>query len=833
MSETAQPQRARHDDTVVLFQPGDLLENRFRIVREVARGGMGVVYEAEDQKLQRRIALKCAKSRHRERLTPEVRHATDIGHPNVCKIFEIHTAATDHGEIDFITMEYLEGETLSRRLHQGPIALPAARALALQICAGVAEAHRKGVIHGDLKTANIILATEPDGGTRAVITDFGLARGSEAAFDDAPAGVASGTPGYMAPEMWRGAPASTASDIFALGVIFYEMVSGRRPYEPSPESIPEQASTVTLASRNSREWWEERLRHKPRPAHPKWDRILARCLDHDPARRYRDAAELAAALGPSRTRRWIAAGAAALVLAAISGFAAWQRATAPQETVRLALLPFRGETAAANRLRTDAANQIAGIASTPRTRFVFLPRGDSTKDATHVLDTTVTPGPAGRIAIHALLTDSRTHVNLRDWSAEYSPDEMKYAPIALAGVVSWGLRLNAAAAPAMRSGAQPHYREGLAHLRNANAEVDEARASMEKAVAADPDSALTHAGLAEAQWYTYFQTRDKAWLERALESARQAGLRHPDLGEVHRITGWLKFNTGRYEQAETELKRAIEVEPDNDAGHRRMARVFENNDQFDEAAAEYQRAVELAPSNYANYQDLGALFFKRGRFSESLPYLLRAVELGPRESGTHFALALDYHNLGRLEEAEKELRLSIGLKETPPALHSLGFVLMFQGRDREAIPYFQRALELSPDRYISWMYLGIAWRRLGNRGEAARASRRGLELAEADMARDPRSGYTRSFLAYLCTQLGYASRAEAEIAQALQLAPHDADAGTMAVWTYEALRKRAEALKVSAGLSPEALARLKQWPELSDLQRDPQFTQLLQAHPNK
>ena len=410
---------------------------------------------------------------------------------------------------------------------------------------------------------------------------------------------------------------------------------------------------------------------------------------------------------------------------------------------------------------------------------------------------------------------------------------MKYAPLALAGVVSWGLRMNAAAAPGMLNAAQPHYREGLAHLRNANAEVDDARASMEKAVAADPDSALTHAGLAEAQWYTYFQTRDKVWLDRALESARQAGLRHPDLGAVHRITGWLKFNTGRYEQAETELKRAIEVEPDNDAGHRRMARVFENNDQFDEAAAEYKRAVELAPSNYANYQDLGALFFKRGRFSESLPYQLKAVELGPRESGTHFALALDYHNLGRLDEAEKELRLSIGLKETPPALHTLGFVLMFQGRDRDAIPYFQRALQLSPDRYISSMYLAIAWRRLGNRVEAARASRRGLELAETDMARDPRSGYTRSFLAYLCTQLGYASRAEAEIAQALQLSPHDADAGTMAVWTYEALHKRPEALKVTAGLSPETLARLNQWPELSDLQRDPQFRQLLQAHPNK
>ena len=148
---------------------------------------------------------------------------------------------------------------------------------------------------------------------------------------------------------------------------------GRRPYEPSPESIPEHASTVTLAGRSSREWWEERLRQKLRPAHPKWDRILARCLHYDPASRYRSAAELAAALGPSRTRRWIAAAAAALVLAAASGFVAWQRATAPQETVRLALVPFRGETAVANRLRTDAANKIAGIASTPRTRFVFLP----------------------------------------------------------------------------------------------------------------------------------------------------------------------------------------------------------------------------------------------------------------------------------------------------------------------------------------------------------------------------------------------------------------------------------------------------------------------------
>ena len=95
------------------FEPGQLLEHRFRIIREMAQGGMGIVYEARDEKLDRRIALKCAKAGFRKRLPPEVRNASDISHPNVCKIFEIHTASTEHGDLDFLTMEFLDGETLS------------------------------------------------------------------------------------------------------------------------------------------------------------------------------------------------------------------------------------------------------------------------------------------------------------------------------------------------------------------------------------------------------------------------------------------------------------------------------------------------------------------------------------------------------------------------------------------------------------------------------------------------------------------------------------------------------------------------------------------------
>ncbi len=119
-----------------LFQPGELLAGRFRILREVAQGGMGIVYEALDERLDRRVALKCAKAGFTKRLSPEVRNASDISHPNVCKIFEIHTASTAHGDVDFLTMEYLDGNTLAELLDAGPLPPGQAEVIARQLCAG-------------------------------------------------------------------------------------------------------------------------------------------------------------------------------------------------------------------------------------------------------------------------------------------------------------------------------------------------------------------------------------------------------------------------------------------------------------------------------------------------------------------------------------------------------------------------------------------------------------------------------------------------------------------------------------------------------------------------
>jgi serine/threonine protein kinase/tetratricopeptide (TPR) repeat protein len=833
------------DPNLQHLQPGELLEDRFRIVREISQGGMGVVYEALDERLHRVIALKCSKVLHARQLDPEVRHASEISHPHICKIYEIHTASTPRGTIDFLTMEFLDGETLFQRLRRGALPEPEARLIARQICSGVAEAHRRGVIHGDLKTANIIVTTDvarrtTEGSpTRAVITDFGLARPLEHLPAVEAVQGAGGTPAYMAPELWSGQKPSVASDIFALGVILYEMLAGHKPHDLRAQASETEGTRTATPPTDSVLFWEKRLQCKVPPVHRKWDRILARCLETDPARRFGSTDELVRALGPSMTRRRIITAAAVVVIAAASGWITYQRAMSPKETVRLTLLPFDADTANAATARTllaDTSARIGAIGSSPRTRFNFLPfksqasqAVDTRLRATHVMSITVASAST-RVAIHAFIRDTHSGVNVREWSAEYETTDLRYTPAALTSIVTWTFGLRPLKIASIRAEALKSYRDGLKYLRNRSGEIDAAVAELQRAVARDGESPLTHAALAEAEWFKYYQSRDKTFLDRSTESARQAALRNPDLAEVHRIVGLLTYNSGKYEQAQAEYLRAIELESQSSEGWRRLGSLYQKRGQLDEALAAFKRAVELEPDYYVNYQNLGSFYFSRGERRESLPYLMKAVQLAPGEPAAHFALGANYQTLGDYSQAEHELRLSISLKETAPALHELGYMLMFQAKDDEAVPYFQRSLELSGEQYpssLSWMYLGIAWRRLHQPTEARSASIRGLALAESAVTRDPRSAYDRSFLAYLCTQVGDRRRAEVEIEQSLRLSPEDVDVRANAVLVYEAVGRRADTLRVATSFSAEELARTNSWPDLADLQKDPRFIQLL------
>jgi len=813
------------------FEPGQLLINRFRILREIAQGGMGIVWEAFDEKLERRVAIKCAKTGFGKRLPPEVRNAREISHPNVCKIFEIHTAFTKQGEVDFISMEFLEGETLADRLRGAPLSKQESRTIARQLCSGLAEAHRNNVIHGDLKTNNIILTTGPQASVRAVITDFGLALRPGAIERTPSSALLAGTPDYMAPELWKGSKTSVASDIYALGVMLWELSSGRKPSELG---IP--SSTVP---------WGEHFTWKPPPAPGRWNRVIARCLDPDPTKRFVSAEAVAEALEPSRSRTRLVALATAVLVAISSGVVVYRRAVPPQEIVRVAMLPFESapDTAPlADKLLQDTAGQLSRLTGNAHTKLSVVPAAaalhsevKTTDQARRMLGASYTlqgtlKREHAKVVLHAYLTDTHSEMNRKEWDAEYTTTEMRYAPVALAGVVTEMLHLPPpSGATTVNAAARPDYLKGLSYLRR-DTTVDAAVDSMTKAVAADPDSALTYAGLAEAQWSKYHATKDKTWLDRAEESVRLAEYRNPDLAAVHRIAGLLEATTGVDEAARVEYRRAIELEPGNSEAYRRLGMAYEADNQFEASLAAFHKAAEVQPGDFRVYQELGAFYFHRGDYGQAVKEFRKAVEAAPAEPRPHFNLANACINMGLYGEAEHEIRESIRFRETPDSLETLGLVLIYESKEREAISFLLRAANLNPDRYLTWLHLGICYRRTNQIAEAARANRRGLHAAETEMAKNPRSGWIRSSLAYLCANLQERQRAESEIAQALQLSPKDADTQFMAVLTNEALHRRDETLAVLSTSSIGTIADLSRWPDLADLHQDPRFLDLMAVH---
>jgi len=310
MGEEDKSSPSRHGRT---FANGDVIANRYTVVRFLAQGGMGEVYEVEDRDLGERVALKtilpriAANEVALERFRREILFARKVTHPNVCRIFDIgkHVFSVDDPEeVTFLTMELLSGESLSRRLRQGPMTTAGALPLVRQIVDGLAAAHRAGVVHRDLKPANIFLVPE-NGDLRVVVTDFGLARFDAAgdAFKEVTAtGELLGTPSYMSPEQLEGETPTAASDIYALGLLIYEMLTGARAFEGD--------TAFQMALKRLQEPPTAPSFHLP-DIDPRWEGTILRCLARRPEDRFPDVAEISEVLSGERdlpagirTARW-------------------------------------------------------------------------------------------------------------------------------------------------------------------------------------------------------------------------------------------------------------------------------------------------------------------------------------------------------------------------------------------------------------------------------------------------------------------------------------------------------------------------------------------------
>lgn len=331
-----------------LLSGGDLISDRYRIVRFIARGGMGEVYEAEDLELKGRVALKtllpaiASDPRMIARFKQEIQLSRQIAHPNVCKVFDVnrHPPGNAPAQLMLLSMEYLAGETLSQRLERtGRMRVDEALLIVRQMAAALDAAHAAGVIHRDFKASNVMLAPS-GGGVRAVVTDFGLARKAESNGDSTVSlsGKVTGTLDYMAPELLAGKPATIASDVYAFGMTIYRMLTGTRPF----------ASDEPLAAA---------VRRGREPVPPPrdlasdldecWNAAVMRCLEVDPARRFASAGDVVKAIdgefvqaepqrSPGRRRRLLAIAALTIVIAVVAIWTFWPRVyRPPEEAARL------------------------------------------------------------------------------------------------------------------------------------------------------------------------------------------------------------------------------------------------------------------------------------------------------------------------------------------------------------------------------------------------------------------------------------------------------------------------------------------------------------------
>jgi eukaryotic-like serine/threonine-protein kinase len=562
--------RAATELPPIAFAAGVLLAGRFRVIRLIARGGMGEVYEAEDLELQEHVALKTVRfergnrSDSIERFKREIQLARKVTHTNICRTFDVfrHVSSTNDGpstETLFVSMELLAGETLEQRIrHTGCFTAKSAIPIVAQMASGLRAAHLAGVIHRDFKSSNVILVLSDQGpeAVRAVITDFGLARAEFFAGQSLTgSNDLVGTPAYMAPEQIQGKAITPATDVYALGVVVFEMVTGTLPF------VGDSALTTAL----------QRLEKKAPSARSRvpeletnWDQAIARSLERDPANRFTNVEDFLRALGgdvvalpwrsPKRLARirTLAAIGVFLVLLVATWYFAMRYRVRVSSTARpsVAVLGFKNLSgdSETNLLGDELAENLGSQLDTDKIHFISSARVDDMKQNLGLSEISDSLSPATLTKIHDYL--GCDIVVLGSYSVVADQNQKKIAwnihVVRTSDGESLGtvpetmveaerfdvarragqqvrakLGVEVAAAEASRldavlpsnSDALKYYTQGREKLRTFD--VLAATTLFEKAVESDPNYAEAHSALAEAWWKLGYE-------ERARDAAKQA-----------------------------------------------------------------------------------------------------------------------------------------------------------------------------------------------------------------------------------------------------------------------------------------------------------------------
>jgi eukaryotic-like serine/threonine-protein kinase len=712
---------------------------QFRVLEMIGAGGMGVVYRAHDERLDRDVALKVLPSgtlsdeQIRRRFRQEALALSRLNHPNIATVHDFNS----QGAVDFLVMEWIPGETLDTKIAAAPLPEREALRLAIQLVQGLEAAHRQGVIHRDLKPGNLRIT--PD--ERLKILDFGLAMLRQAEMADSAQTtelgehpMVAGSPPYMSPEQLLGEKVDSRSDLYAAGAVLYEMCTGRRPW-PQAQGARLIDAILHLLPLPPRDL-NARLS-------PGLEVVILKCLDKDPDRRYQSARELLVDLErlsvpsaitspqprPARRTTWMATVSASALLALLMGSrpggARARVALEPPGPIQsLAVLPL------ANRSNDPAQEYfadgmtdalIADLGQISALRVISRTSSMQYKGARKPL-----PQIARELGVDAVVEGSvlrdgnrvritaqllHAHTDRQLWTRHYERD--------LTDVITLQREVAASVATEVRAKLTAQEKTRLATPRPVNAKAYEAylrgrhflqaqgtEASAQKAMEAfeeavreDPGYASAHVGVSQASVYLAgnFRLSPKHAFARAKAAATRAQELDPALPDAHAALAFAQLVLDRdWKASEAGFQRALELSPNAGYAHESYAWFLAARGRLEESLSEMKAARDLDPLSPIVNAGVAAIFMYKRQTGEALAQLQKTLELNPEYQVAHYGMGRVHLADGKPQEAIRSFqRADAGGAGAPHVLADLSQAYALAGRRDEALATLKRWEDLT------------------------------------------------------------------------------------------------------------------------------------------
>ena len=825
---------------------------RFAVTARLGYGGMGEVFLAEDSVLKRKVALKAIKYERSQDLEAHQRllkEATRASQFNDEHIAAVHDLLEYEGAM-FLVMEYVEGQTLRSRLRQ-PLTPEEFFSIAEQCLAGLAAAHRRGILHCDLKPENLMIT--PAGQVK--ILDFGFARRLETAETreslELTKLVMGGTPGYMAPEVLMGNPPDERSDIFAMGVVLYEALLGRHPFRQEPN--------LGTAGRIVRE--EPHAIPSSVPAG--LDQVLTRMLAKDPTQRYQSCVDVLndiraihagrkPLLGKTGSiRRYLSLQRVAILLAVIAlalvAPKLWRMLAGPQpveaSSRQLVILPFKPVTddtdsrAFASGLTETMAAKLGQIADRYPLEIVAISEGQKqqVKDARQartVLGATMTleggmqlSGNTVRVSYKLVDTKSLRQLHSGVITADAS-NPFAVQDRVIEKVLS---DLDIELAREDRGRIQSHgtsqpqaydaYLRGRGYLQDYDLpeNLDNAIAEFQRSIQADPEFALAYAGLGQAYNYKYSATHSPEFVKSAKDACSRAAQLQGGGADGEICLGMVFNSTGAYAEAAQHLERAVQIDPARSESYRQLGMAYARLQQSEKAESALKKAIELRPQYWAGYKWLGRFYYEQGRQDEAVEQYKRVIELAPDSFSGYYSLGGIYIAQGKYAEAINAMERSAAIRPTAQAFTNLAVAYFYQHRYQESAESYERALRMPPNVYYLYGDLAEAYDQIPGKQEESRKNyAKALQLAEQQLSVNPNDGGVLCHAAFYAAKLDEQVKAEKYRLAGLKLSPHDPHARLYSAQVLAQFHQDSQALAeldraLKAGLSASDITNDPTW----------------------